>query len=45
MYLYYSPLLLRFVKKAVEQAEVAEKETGGQQEEEQPEEDGKYVRY
>ena len=33
------------MKKAVEQAEAAEKETDGQQEEEQPEEDGKYVRY
>ena len=45
MYLYYSPLLLRFVQKAVEQVEAAKKEIDGQQEEEQPEEDGMYVRY
>lgn len=45
MYLYYSSLLLRFVQKAVEQAEAAQKETDGQQEEEQPEEDGTYVWY
>ena len=43
VYLYYSSLLLRFVQKAVKQAEAAEKETDGQQEEGQQEEDGTYV--
>lgn len=43
VYLYYSSFLLRFVQKAVQQAEAAKSETDGQEEEEQQEDDGTYV--